>query len=64
MMIMYICVRNSPLLLLLLFIYLFIFWEGRRPSPFAMSHLVGREDKRTNNRIMFPTLKLNAAAGY
>ena len=26
--------------------------------------MVGREDKRTNNRTMFSTLKNNAAAGY
>ena len=26
--------------------------------------MVGREDKRTNNRTMFLTLKNNAAAGY
>ena len=26
--------------------------------------MVGRENKRTNNRTMFPTLKNNAAAGY
>ena len=35
-----------------------------RPAPFATSYLVGREDKRTNNRTMFPALKNNAAAGY
>ena len=35
-----------------------------RPVPFAMSCMVGREDKRTNNRTMLPTLKNNAAAGY
>ena len=35
-----------------------------RPAPFATSYMVGREDKRTNNRTMFPTLKKNAAAGY
>ena len=28
-----------------------------RPAPFAASYMVGREDKRTNNRTMFPTLK-------
>ena len=32
-----------------------------RPAP---SYMVGREDKRTNNRTMFPALKNNAAAGY
>ena len=37
---------------------------GRRPAPFATSHMVGREDKITNNRTLFPTLKNNAAAGY
>ena len=26
--------------------------------------MIGREDKRTNNRTMLPTLKNNAAAGY
>ena len=26
--------------------------------------LIGREDKRTNNRTLIPTLKPNAAAGY
>ena len=35
-----------------------------RPAPFATSYMVGREDKRTNNRTMLPTLKNNAAAGY
>ena len=29
-----------------------------------MSYMVGREDKRTNNRTMIPTLKNNAAASY
>ena len=29
-----------------------------------MSYMVGREDKRTNNRTMFPALKINATAGY
>ena len=37
--------------------------EGR-PVPFAPSYMVGREDKRTSNRTMLPTLKNNAAAGY
>ena len=36
----------------------------RRPTPFATSYMVGREDKRTNNRTKLPTLKHNAAAGY
>ena len=35
-----------------------------RPAPFAASYMVGREDKRTNDRTMFPTLKNNASAGY
>ena len=35
-----------------------------RPAPFATSYMVGREDKRTNNTIMLPALKNNAAAGY
>ena len=36
----------------------------RRPAPFAMSYMVGRKDKRTNNRTIFPPQKNNAAAGY
>ena len=35
-----------------------------QPVPFVTSYMVGREDKRTNNRTMFPALKNNAAAGY
>ena len=35
-----------------------------RPAPFAAPYMVGREDKRTNNRTMLPALKNNAAAGY
>ena len=35
-----------------------------QPAPFATSYMVGREEKRTNNRTMLPTLKNNAAAGY
>ena len=35
-----------------------------RPVSFATSYMVGREDKKTNNRAMLPTLKNNAAAGY
>ena len=35
-----------------------------RPSPFATSSMVGRENKTTNNRTMLPALKNNAAAGY
>ena len=35
-----------------------------RHAPFAASYMVGLEDKITNNRTMFPTLKNNAAAGY
>ena len=44
-------------------IYLFTFSAGR-PAPFATSYMVGRENKRTNNKRMIPTLKNNAAAGY
>ena len=33
-------------------------------ASFATSYMVGQEDKRTNNRTMFPTLKYDAAAGY
>ena len=29
-----------------------------------MSYMVGREEKRTNDRKMLPALKNNAAAGY
>ena len=35
-----------------------------RPAAFATSYMVGREDKRTNNRTMFPALKSNATACY
>ena len=38
--------------------------ERGRPAPFATSCMVGRGDKRTNNRTMLPALKNNAAAGY
>ena len=31
-----------------------------RPAPFATSYMIGREDKRTNNRTMHPALKHNA----
>ena len=35
-----------------------------RPAPFVTTYMVDREDKRTNNRAMLPTLKNNAAAGH
>ena len=35
-----------------------------RHALFATTYMVGRKNKRTNNRAMFPTLKHNAAAGY
>ena len=35
-----------------------------RPAAFVTSYMLGREDKRTNNRTMLPTLKNNAAADY
>ena len=35
-----------------------------RPAPFAASSMVGRENKRTNNRTMLRALKTNAAADY
>ena len=37
-----------------------------RPATFSMSYMVGREDKRTNNRTLFPAVKKknSAAAGY
>ena len=39
------------------------FFPGR-PAPIAESYMVGREDRWTNNRTMFPAVKNNAAAGY
>ena len=36
----------------------------RSTTPFAASYMIGRKDKRTNNRTMLPALKNNAAAGY
>ena len=39
------------------------FLKGRL-APLATSHMVGREDKRTNNRTMLPALKNNTTAGY
>ena len=36
----------------------------RRSASFVVSYMVGREDKRTNNRTMLTALKNNAAAGY
>ena len=38
--------------------------KAGRPAQFATSYMIGREDKRTNNRTTLPTLKNNAAAGY
>ena len=35
-----------------------------RPAPFVTCCMVGREDKRTNDRTMFPALKNNVVAGY
>ena len=34
-----------------------------RPTLFATSRIVGRQDKRTNNRTRLPALKNNAATG-
>ena len=31
-----------------------------RLVPFSTYYILGREDKRTNNRTMFPTLKTNS----
>ena len=31
---------------------------------YLLTYMVGREDKRTNNRTMIPALKNNTAAGY
>ena len=39
-------------------------FSAGRPASFATFYMVGREDKRMNNRTMFPVLKSNAAAGY
>ena len=33
-------------------------------AALVTSYMAGREDKRTNNRRMFPALKSNAAASY
>ena len=35
-----------------------------RPAPFASSHIIGREDKRTNNKTVRRDAKNNGAAGY
>ena len=35
-----------------------------RPAPFVTSYMIGRENKRTNNKTTLPALKNNAAAGY
>ena len=35
-----------------------------QPAPFATCYMVGREDKITKNRTMFPAPKNKAAAGY
>ena len=40
------------------------FLQDNRPALFATSYMVGREEKRPNNRTMFPNVKKNAAAGY
>ena len=38
--------------------------DRERPAPFTTSYIVCQEDKRANNRTIFPALKNNAAAGY
>ena len=38
--------------------------RGDRPVPFVTSHIIGRENKRTNNRTMRLETKRNGAAGY
>ena len=35
-----------------------------RPATFVTPDMVGREDKRTNNRTMLSTLKIDGAARY
>ena len=35
-----------------------------RPAQFATSYIAGQEDKRMNNRTMFPALKNNAGVGF
>ena len=40
------------------------FASSGRTAPFATSYVIGREEKRTDNRTMLPSLKNNAAAGY
>ena len=38
--------------------------EWGQPAPFTTSNMVGREDKRTNNRMMLSESQSNAAAGF
>ena len=35
-----------------------------RPAPTAMFYMVGRKNKRTNNRTMLPAPKSSTAAAY
>ena len=43
----------------------FILIFNALPAPFAKSYMIGRENRRTNNRTILPALKKNnAAAGY
>ena len=35
-----------------------------RHATFVTSYMAGRENKRTNNRTILPSLKSNAVAGY
>ena len=35
-----------------------------QPAPFTKSHIIGREDKRMNNKTMRPDTKNNGAVGY
>ena len=39
-------------------------YESGRSAPFATTHIIGREDKRTNNRTMLQDTKNNAASAY
>ena len=41
-----------------------MFFGGNLHHRLATFYMVNREDKRTNNRIMLPALKNNAAIGY
>ena len=39
-------------------------YESGRPAPFATTHIIGRENKRTNNKTTRLETKRSGAAGY